>query len=118
KSHGNWIETEHKHDRDVRCRSLGGERADIIGSKDYIYTTADKISHQSGNSARSATKPMIFDRHVFAFDITGFAQPLPECGRIAGGTLGRSTTDESDRRQRRPLSPGYSRPEGRRAADR
>jgi hypothetical protein len=44
---------------------------------------------------------MVFNRHVLAIDVTGFAKALAKRGYIAG--LGRPAVDESDHRHRRLL---------------
>jgi hypothetical protein len=58
-----------------------------------------------------ALQPVVLDRHVLAFNVTGFAEPLAECGhRICRGVSRRPTVDERNHRHSRLLRPRRERP--------
>jgi hypothetical protein len=63
-----------------------------------------------------ALQPVVLDRHVLAFDITGFVETFAECGRKGRRGIGRPVSDKPDYRQRRLLRTRHKRPSGCRAA--
>ena len=61
---------EAEHDGDRRGRSFGRKRGSIVGGRgDDGHTTADQLSHQRRQAIILALKPVIFDRHVAAFNV-------------------------------------------------
>ena len=64
-----------------------------------------------------ALRPAIFDRHVPALDIAGFAQALAERGEPGSVCFGRRAVQEPDHRHRRLLRARRERPRRRRAAE-
>src|SRR5262249_25223906 len=65
-----------------------------------------------------ALRPAIFDRDVLTFDVTGFTQPLAECGQGSRIGRGRCAVEKTDQRDRCLLRPRQDRPaDGRRAAE-
>src|SRR5262249_25438866 len=65
-----------------------------------------------------ALRPAIFDRDVLTFDVTGFTQPLAECGQGSRIGRGRCAVEKTDQRDRWLLRPRQDRPaDGRPAAE-
>src|SRR5262249_9795570 len=65
-----------------------------------------------------ALRPAIFDRDVLTFDVTGFTQPLTECGQGSRIGRGRCAVEKTDQRDRCLLRPRQDRPaDGCRAAE-
>src|SRR5262252_8334287 len=61
---------------------------------------------------------VIFDRDVLTFDVTGFTQPLAECGQGSRIVRGRCAVEKTDQRDRCLLRPRQDRPaDGCRAAE-
>jgi hypothetical protein len=60
----------------------------------------------------------MLDRHVLAFDITGFVEAFAECGHIACGGIGRPDADKRDNRHRRLLCARREQPRHSRTAER
>ena len=64
-----------------------------------------------------ALRPAIFDRHVLAIYVTGFAQPFKKGGQVSRPILGKSGIHESDHRHCRLLGVGQARPRHRRTTE-
>src|SRR5262249_55543203 len=77
-------------DRNRRGRCLGRQcRRSATRRGNHGYLTTDEIGRQWPQSIVLAVRPAIFDRHVAAFDIAGFAQTLVERAHPARPPTGR-----------------------------
>src|SRR5262249_23986424 len=66
-----------EYDRTRRGRCLARQcRRSATRRGNHGYLTTDEIGRQWPQSIVLAVRPAIFDRHVAAFDIAGFAQTL------------------------------------------
>ena len=81
-----------EHDRNRRGRRFGRERRQ---APPVVTITAtwrrDQIGRQRRQPIESAVRPAIFDRHVLALDIAGFAQALAKrrtAARICRSAIG------------------------------
>ncbi len=90
-----------ENDRDRRgCvfrRACGNGAADCY---DRVDLTTDEIAGQLGQPIVTTLRPAVFDRDILSLDITGFAQPLVERGRIRCKLAGRGAAEETDHRHR------------------
>jgi hypothetical protein len=78
--------------------------------------SADQIGHQYRQMIVLAFQPVVLDRHVLAFDITGFVEAFAERSHLARYGIGRSVVEEPDHGQSRLLRTRGERPPNRRAA--
>src|SRR5262249_14207461 len=84
-------------DRDRRGRSFAGRGPSAEARRgDPRHTTADEVSHDRRKAIELALQPVVFDRHVLAFDVAGFVEAFAERSDIAYGVLGRPAVDEAD----------------------
>ena len=67
-------------DRDRRGRVFAASADSAAARRDQIDLAADEVGGQCGQPIIVALRPAVFDRHVLALDIAGFAQPLAERG--------------------------------------
>ena len=65
-------------DRNRRGRRLCRQRRRSATADNHGHLTANQIGRQCRQSIVFALRPAIFDRHVPALDIAGFAQALAE----------------------------------------
>jgi hypothetical protein len=93
----------------VAVAALAATAADAE-SATIMATRPDQISHQRRQAIVLALHIMVFDRHVLALDVTGFAKPLAERGHIARCGIGRPGADVPNNRHRRLLRPRHHRP--------
>jgi hypothetical protein len=93
-----------------RKRRLSGSRGN------HGHLPMNQISRHRRQPITSALRPAVFDRHVMAIDVTGFAQPFEKGRQLSRVTLGRSGVDKPNHRHRRLLRPRRERPSDRRAA--
>jgi len=64
-----------------RCRRLGRERrGGAARCHDDSHALANQLGRQRRQAIILALRPAIFDRDILTFDVTGFTQPLAECG--------------------------------------
>src|SRR5215472_7929681 len=104
-------------DRYGRGRSLRSECRGSAGDcRNHGHVAANEIRQQRWKSIVLILRPAIFDSHVFALDIAGFAQALPECAQTARELVRRAAAKISDHRHRRLLRVCRQRP-SRRAAE-
>jgi hypothetical protein len=103
--------TNAEDDRDRPCRSFGRKRGPAAGGRgDHGHPTADEVSRQFRQGIEFALQPVVFDHHILAFDVAGFAKPFAELGHIARGGIGRPAVEKPDHRQRLLLRPRHERP--------
>ena len=108
---------DREDDRNRRGRRLGRQRRCAAGRGNHGHLTANQIGRQCRQSIVLTLRPAIFDRHVAAFDIAGFAQALAECAPRSGAySAGRPAIEKPDHRHRRLLRARRQRPR-RRAAE-
>ena len=84
---------------------------------DHGHLTTNQFGRQSGQSIVVALCPAIFDRHVAAFNITGFAKPLLERAHTLRSQARPFGAQESYYRHRRLLRPRGERPRRGHAAE-
>jgi hypothetical protein len=111
------VTADTEDDRDRRCRSFGRERRHVAGRGDYGDLSANQIGQQRRQAIVLALQPVVFDRHVLAFDVPGFVEALAKSSRKARGGIGRPVSDKPDHRQRRLLRLCSERPSCRRASE-
>ena len=99
-----------KDDRNrLGCR-LCRKRRRSASRRNHSHPTMNQISHHRRQPIISALRPAVFDRHVLAFDVTGFAQPFEKGRQLSRITFGRSEVDKPDHRHRRLLRARSERP--------
>ena len=98
-------------------RSFCGKRSGVLPGVAITATRRwTKSAMSAGRRSYWPSSPVVFHRHVLAFDITGFVEALAERTSNAPRVLGRAAVDEPDHRHRRLLRPRRQRPR-RRAAE-
>ena len=97
-------------DRNGRGRRLCRKRRRSAGRGNHGHLTMNQISRHRRQPIILALRPAVFDRHVLAFDVTGFAQPFEKGGQLSRITLGRSDVDKPNHRHRRLLRTRRERP--------
>jgi hypothetical protein len=85
-------------DRHRRSCSFGSNRGHGAGRRDDCHLSADQISQQSWQTIVLALQPMVLDRDVLAFDVTGFVEAFAERGHITRVGFGRPVSDKRDHR--------------------
>jgi hypothetical protein len=70
------------------------------GRGDHGDLSANQIGQKRRQLIVPALQPVVFDRHVLAFDVPGFIEALAKCGRKARGGIGRPVSDKPNHRQR------------------
>src|SRR5262249_14209690 len=88
----------------------------VTDTGDYPRLPADKIGPQFRHSILPPFGPAEFNRHVAAFDVSGFPQAFAECLQAFDAILRRTASDKPDHRHCRLLRARRERPRGRRAA--
>src|SRR5271165_5672435 len=73
-----WVYAGFEDDRDRRGCVLCGQCRGHTASRDQIDVAFDEVGGQYGQLIIAALCPAVLDRHVLAFDMTGFAQSLAE----------------------------------------
>jgi hypothetical protein len=69
-------------DRDRRGRSFRRQCRQGAGvGRDQIDLAADEVDGQCGHPIKATLSPAVFDRHILAHDVAGFAQSLAERGQ-------------------------------------
>src|SRR5262245_8876406 len=103
-------------DRGGRC--LGRQCSGGTGRhSNHSHLTTNQIVRQRRKSIVPTLCPAIFNRHVPAFDITGFFQALVEGGQTERVGLARAGADASNHRHRWLLRPRRYRPRRRRTTE-
>ena len=93
-------------DRNRRGRRLCRQcRRSAAGRDNHGHLAANQIGRQCRQSIVLALRPAIFDRHVPALDVAGFAQALAERAQTAAYRVRRSRCRET----RSPASPAAAR---------
>ena len=75
-------------DRNGRGRRLCRKRRRSAGRGNHGHLTMNQISRHRRQPIVLAFRPTVFDRHVLAIDVTGFAQPFEKGGQVSRVTLG------------------------------
>ena len=76
-----WIAATTEDDWNGSSGCLGRERRRRAARRrDHHHVAINKISHQCGQSVVLILCPAIFDQHIMAFYVAGFAQRLAERG--------------------------------------
>jgi hypothetical protein len=57
-------------------RRLCGKRRRSASRGNHSHLTMNQIGHHRRQPITSALRPAVFDRHVLAINVTGFAQPF------------------------------------------
>src|SRR4029077_17670616 len=70
------------------------------GCHDYVDLAGDEISGQCGQPIIASLRPAVFDCHVLAFDVAGFAPSPVEPSHKPCKRAGRSGAEDADYRQR------------------
>src|SRR5262249_998325 len=96
----------------LRRKCHGGSHRD-----NDSHLTAYEIGYQHRQSIVVALGPAIFDDHIAALEIAGFAQSFTDCCHHMSARPWRTTVEISDHRQCRLLRARRERPRGRRAAE-
>jgi hypothetical protein len=87
-------------DRNRRVRRLCRQRRRSAGRGNNGHLIMNQIGRQRRQPITSALPPAVFDRHVVALNVTGFAEPF-EIGRQGSRvSVGRSGVDKPDHRHR------------------
>jgi hypothetical protein len=73
--------------------------------------SADEIGQHRRQAIVLAFEPVVFDRHILAFDIAGFAEAFAERRRTRRGAFGRPAVDKPDHRHCRLLRAHRKRPD-------
>src|SRR5262249_33145070 len=84
---------------------------------DDRYLPANEIGGERRQAIVLTFRPAVFDGHVPAFDVTGFAQALTECVNSSCERGRRCTMQKPDDRHRSLLRTRPERPRGRRTAE-
>src|SRR5262245_21767835 len=112
------IGTAAVNDRDrCSCSLRRGCCRRAAGRSDDRHPAADQIDHQFRQPIKFIARPTVFDRHVLAFDVAGFAQAFAECCHEVSARLRRTSIEISDHRHRRLLRARRERPRGHRPAE-
>jgi len=77
-----------------------------------------EIGHQGRQAIIVTLQPVVFDRHILAFDKACFVEALSKRGRVTHVGIGRPISDKSDQRHRCLLRPQREWPRDRRARPR
>jgi hypothetical protein len=110
------VAADHEHDRNRRGRRFGrADRRGAGGRDDGGDPPVDQIGRQCRQPIVLAVRVAVFDRHVAAFGMTGFAQAFAECGEEMG-ELGRRGAVQISNHRHRLLRARRERP-SRRAAE-
>ena len=83
-----WIAPHLENNGYSRGRRFGRECRRSGDRDNYCHLTTNEIRCHFGQSVILALRPAVFDRHIPAFNITGFTQALTEggdSGRVFGG---------------------------------
>src|SRR5262249_9340488 len=108
----------HKDDRYSRGRGLRSKcRGRARDCVNHGHLAANEIRQQHWKSIVLILRPAVFDSHVLALDIAGFAQATTERAQTAREHVRRFTAEVSDHRHRRLLRARRERPYGRRTAE-
>jgi hypothetical protein len=79
-----------EEDRNCRGRGFGSQRRQGPAARDDDRNRmADKVFHQQREAVVLASSPSKFDCYIFALDIAGLIQSLPESSQIGHVDLGR-----------------------------
>jgi hypothetical protein len=103
-------------DRNGRGCRLRRKRPRSAGRGNHGHLPMNQISHHRRQPIAVTFPPAVFDRHVAAIDVTGFAQPFEKGRQGSRVTLGRSDVEKPDHRHRQLLGARRKRPCYRRAA--
>ena len=69
-----------ENDRDRRCGRFSCERSKrVSGRGDDSHTALDQVGHHSWQPILLTFQPVVLDRHVLAFNVTGFVEAFAEC---------------------------------------
>ena len=101
----------------VVVAAFAASAAGGAGRGNHGHLTANQIGRQRRQSIVLVLRPAIFDRHVPALDIAGFAQALAERAHTVRVPVRRCAAEEPDHRHRRLLRARRERPRRRRAAE-
>src|SRR5262245_11301598 len=104
-------------DRYCRVCSLGRNCRGGVHRSDHCHLTAYQIGRQLRQPIVVILRPAIFDSHVPALYVAGFAQTFAKCRHEMCDRLRRTGVEKPDHRHRWLLRAGYDRPRGRRAAE-
>src|SRR5262249_59002491 len=105
-----------KDGRNLLGRGLGSERNPAPARRNHAHLTAYQIGRHLSKPINSAFSEAILDRHVLAFDVTGFGETATECIHEVCGRSGRLCAEIAHHRHRRLLRSCRERPRGRGAA--
>src|SRR5215475_14072979 len=83
----------------------------------HRHLTAYQIGCEVGQYIVLVLRPAILDHDILALDVAGFANALPECGKVACTISKRRAAEESNHRHRRLLRAHRERPRSRSAAE-
>ena len=104
-------------DRNGRGRCLCRKRRRSAGRGNHGHLTTNQIGRHRRQPIILALRPAVFDRHVVAINVTGFAQPFEKGRQLPRVILGGRSVDKPDHRHRRLLRARRERPRGCRAAE-
>src|SRR5262249_22004296 len=108
----------HKDDRYSRGRGLRSKcRGSARDCVNHGHLAANEIRQQHWKSIVLILRPAVFDSHVLALDIAGFAQAPTERAQTAREHVRRFTAEVSDHGHRWLLRTRRERPRSRRAAE-
>src|ERR1019366_1831527 len=102
--------------RNSRGRRLCRKRRRSAGCCNHGYLPMNQISHQRRQPIILAPRPAVFDRHIVAFNVTGFAQPFDKGRQLSRVTWRRSGINKPDHWHRRLRRPRCKRPRSRHTA--